>query len=259
MKKWIHKIKWRRIGWLASAVALLYVTIAASIVVDELAVSEININLNKNAKVYFLNEADITGYLDELNVKQAITPVGDIDLRQLERMIESNPYVADADVYVDALSRLQVRVEQRVPVLRIMNSNGVSYYSDARGNKMPLHPKFTPRVIVAAGQVTASDRVEDTTGQKQLNDLVWLTENLLSDEFFSHLIEQIWVDENQEIHIIPMIAQQDILLGTVDDVNIKLQNLKSFYTKTDVCRLNNYSQLNLKFKNQIVAVKKKPN
>ncbi len=256
MKKWLHNIKWRRIGWLAGALMLVYVTIAASYVVDKLLVSDVHIALNKNASVYFLNESDIQEYLKELRIEQGVTHIGDIDLSRLERMIESNPYVADAEVYVDALSTLQVRVEQRVPVLRIMNSSGVSYYTDAQGNKMPLHPNFTARVIVAAGQVIASDRIGDTLGKKQLSDLVFLTENILSDEFFSHLIEQIWVDENQEIHIVPMIAQQDVLIGTVNDAKTKLQNLKSFYTKTDACRLNNYSQLNLKFKNQVVATKR---
>jgi cell division protein FtsQ len=121
---------------------------------------------------------------------------------------------------------------------------------------MPLHPKFTARVIVASGQVLASNRLQDTVGQKQLNDLVFLTNEILQDDFLSHLIVQIWVDDNQEIHLIPMIAQEDILLGTITDANSKLQNLKSFYTQTNSNQLNNYSLINLKFKNQVVATKR---
>jgi cell division protein FtsQ len=219
-------------------------------------VSDVEILLNKNASVYFLTEEDITSYLNELSIHQGTTRIRDIDLAQLERMIESNGYVADAEVYIDALCKLHVLVEQRVPVLRIMNSSGVSYYVDASGNKMPLHPKFTARVIVASGQVLASNRLQDTVGQKQLNDLVFLANEILQDDFLSHLIVQIWVDDNQEIHLIPMIAQEDILLGTITDANSKLQNLKSFYTQTNSNHLNNYSLINLKFKNQVVATKR---
>jgi cell division protein FtsQ len=256
MKKWIHRIKWRRIAWLLTAVILIYVTIAASYRYDAQTLASINILLNKDAGVYFLSEENIEAYLHELSIKEGVSKLNEIDISQLEHMIESNGYVDDADVFIDALSGLHVQVKQRVPILRIMNNNGVSYYADNCGNKMPLHPKFTARVIVATGHIFANNRFNDTLGQKQFNDLILLTNEILKDDFFAHMIEQIWVDENDEIHLIPMIANQDILLGNTQQIESKLQNLKCFYLNADAARINTYSVVNLKFNDQVIATKR---
>lgn len=256
MKSRLQKIKWRRIAWLAASVVLMYVCVAASYRFDAQYVSAVSIILNKDADVFFLNEQNIQSYLDELSITSGETKLNDIDLAQLERMIESNGYVRDAEVYIDALAGLHVSVEQRVPVLRIMNNNGVSYYVDSLGNKMPLHPKFTPRVIVACGLISANDQITDTAGQKQLLDLVCLTNNILGDDFNARMIQQIWVDEVHNIHLVPMVAQQDILFGNEQQMEAKLSNLKRFYLNADAGKINTYSKLNLTFNNQVIATKR---
>ncbi len=259
MKKWIHRIKWRRVAWLLSALVLIYVSIAASYRFDAQTLTAVDITLNKDAGVFFLNEENIEAYLNELQIKTGESKLNEIDIAQLERMIESNGYVQQADVYIDAVSGLHVKVLQRVPVLRIINNNGVSYYTDAFGNKMPLHPKFTARVLVAGGHIIANNRYTDTLGQKQIDDLVLLANEVLKDDFFARMIEQIWVDDNEEIHLIPMIANQDILLGNANQIENKLLNLKSFYLNADAGIINTYSALNLKFNDQVIATKQNTN
>lgn len=242
--------------WLFATLVMVYTCIAASYRYDAQNLYAFDINLNTAAGAYFLNEEDIRNYLNELKITPGKTQMNKIYLAQLERMIESNGYVRSAEVYIDALSTLHVSVQQRNPVLRIMNSNNVSYYVDESASKMPLHPKFTARVLVAGGHISANDRQTDTLGQKQLNDLVFLTNEILRDDFFARMIEQIWVDENQEIHLVPMIAQQDILLGNAQQIDSKLQNLKAFYLNANPGLLNNYSIINLKFNNQVIATKR---
>src|SRR6185295_12746991 len=78
-------------------------------------------------------------------------PVNAIDYHKLESIIESNPFVESAQVFVDANENIEVSVKQRLPILRIINNQSVSYYLDNHGRRMPLSSKFTARVPVATG------------------------------------------------------------------------------------------------------------
>ena len=54
-----------------------------------------------------------------------------VDERAMEAILQSNPWVKDAQVFTDAARVLHVSVTQRVPVVRIFEQDGNSYYLDA--------------------------------------------------------------------------------------------------------------------------------
>jgi hypothetical protein len=83
-----------------------------------------------------------------------------------------------------------------------------------------------------------------------------LTNNILGDDFNARMIQQIWVDEVHNIHLVPMVAQQDILFGNEQQMEAKLSNLKRFYLNADAGKINTYSKLNLTFNNQVIATKR---
>ncbi|MCD8495579.1 MAG: hypothetical protein LRY45_02460 [Bacteroides graminisolvens] len=54
-------------------------------------------------------------------------------MERIERVLEEDPFVVDADAYVDSRSRVNVKISQREPMLRIIDNNGLNYYLDADG------------------------------------------------------------------------------------------------------------------------------
>jgi hypothetical protein len=63
-------------------------------------------------------------------------------------------------VYVDQHNILRIKVEQREPVLRILDNNGNNYYLDENGVKMPPSKNFAARALVASRKyIAVSDRL----------------------------------------------------------------------------------------------------
>ena len=139
-----------------------------------------------------------------------------------------------------------VEITQRKPVLRIMSGEG--YYVDEDGKIMPLSRKYTSRVVVATGNISR---------KFACNGLYPFIMTLRNDEFWDALVEQIVVEKGNEVVLIPKVGNFRIVLGTLDDMNEKLENLRLFLREGIVLKgWNVYKEINLKFKNQIVCVKR---
>src|SRR5690606_3954334 len=54
----------------------------------------------------------------------------------------ANPWVEEAQVYVDNKQKLHALVTQRVPVVRIFEKTGNSYYIDKNREPMPLSKQY---------------------------------------------------------------------------------------------------------------------
>lgn len=71
------------------------------------------------------------------------TNLGNLEVERMERVMEEDPFVANADTSVDQNNILHVRIKQREPLIRVLNNNGGNYYLDKKGVKCRL-PKTSP-------------------------------------------------------------------------------------------------------------------
>jgi cell division protein FtsQ len=77
------------------------------------------------------------------------------------------------------------------------------------------------------------------------------------DSFWSAQIDQIHVDGNSEINLIPRVGNHLVHLGTIENVEDKLRNLGAFYEKVlPEVGWNKYRIINLEYKDQIVCKKR---
>jgi cell division protein FtsQ len=163
---------------------------------------------------------------------------------------------------------LTIEIEQRLPVLRIINNYNQSFYIDYEGKLMPFSSKFTARVIVANGNISnlyyktktldllTLKGVDSMKSCNMINKLYTLAKFINKDKFWKSQIEQIYIEDNNDIEIIPKIGSQIILFGDIDRMTEKFRNLKVFYyEKINQTGWNKYKIINLKFKNQIVCTK----
>jgi cell division protein FtsQ len=204
-------------------------------------------------------EDDIRTILDkDFNELLMGAPVSTVDLKSIEARLEAEPNIADADVFLDSRTRLRVRVRPRQAALRIMDKLGQSYFVDVNGVKFPLSSRFTPRVVVANGNIPSFDRpmeeMDSTHIVRQLFDLWRLLE---SDLFLQALVEQIYVNEESDIVLIPKVGDHEIVFGKMDESAVeRLDNLKIFYREAyPHAGWTTYKQLNIKFKDQVIASK----
>jgi cell division protein FtsQ len=77
------------------------------------------------------------------------------------------------------------------------------------------------------------------------------------DKFLMALTEQLYVNFDGEIELIPKAGPTSILLGDAHMAESKLSRLKLFYRKgLPLAGWDTYSAVNLKYKEQIICTKK---
>ena len=199
-------------------------------------------------------DTSVNRFLDQTEVEKAIKrgygdiegkPVVSVNKDSLEHILADNPMVKSAQVYYSLDGYIHVNVTQRVPVLRIVSGKG--YYVDEEGKMMPLSSKYTARVMVATGNISQ---------QFACQQLYPFVMKLKEDKLWQALVEQIVVS-GKEVSLIPKVGNFRIVLGRLEGVEQKMENLRLFLEKGIALKgWNIYKEINLKFENQIVCVKR---
>ena len=181
----------------------------------------------------------------------------DLDVERIEQVLEQDPFIENAESFVDAAGNLNLKIFQRQPILRVIDNNNLNYYLDKNGVKMPLSKYFSARVPIVTGAVPPY--VSDFLLRKKyaLTQVFNLVQILNADAFFAPMIQQIVVDAAGEFTIIPILGDQKIRIGTLDDIEGKLDRLKIFYKEAMPYEgWKKYNSISVKYQGQIVCKKK---
>lgn len=184
-------------------------------------------------------------------------PLYKINLHKIENTLKSNSYIRKARVYADMDGVVHIEIEQRDPVLRIYNAANQDYYVDRDGYKIPVSPSYTPHVLVANGSIFEgfNGRI-DTLKSSVAKDLYQIAIAFEKDSLWNEQIEQLYVNGQKDIELVPRVGEQRIILGTADSLDVRMNNLRIFYKEVmPSVGWDFYKTINIKYTNQIVCVK----
>ncbi|MBL0308245.1 MAG: hypothetical protein IPP77_00645 [Bacteroidetes bacterium] len=244
-------------GVLSAAVLFVVVLTSAIKKQDELVCKNIQVKIDYDSGISFLNEREIKDRINYLSGGNIIgKPLSAVDFRVLEVEMEKNPFVDKAEVYLNQSQEVLVEVNQKRPILRVINNDGVSYYLSEKNERIPLSDNFTPHVAVALGSVETHENMKrDSIVQIALYSLI---QQIRKDEFLNAMIDQLIVKETGEIDLIPKSDSHLIHFGLVQENEIaeKLERLKIFYKEgLNKVGWTNYKSIDLRYKNQVVCEK----
>ena len=234
---------------------------------DKVPCRDIAIEVDHTTDNFFVTEDDVMDMILSKGDSLKGSPITSIPIGVYERHISANPSVKRAEVYTKHNGVFAVKVYQREPILRVLNSEGVSFYLDVEGFIMPTSQSYTARVPVASGFIsdklfemerhnvnTMSDSLKDSSC---LDELFELATFIKTHERWKSLIQQIRVESNGEITVVPTVGDHHILLGTTDKLELKFKKLQLFYMKgLNKTGWDQYSHINLKYKDQVICTKK---
>lgn len=218
----------------------------------------LKIDINHDQGNYFVDQQDVQALIEQhLGGNILGMPIGSINLETLEAYLEHNHYVENAEVYVDLNSTLWVKIAQRSPLARVIDVDNQSYYISKEGDKMPVSRVFSSRVPVISGYFKDNGK---TTGLLEKSDAKEVYELLLqihNDPFLDALVEQIYVEQEGDLILIPKIGNLEIEFGAVERVDEKFKTLKTLYLEgMNGIGWNKYKSVSLKYEGQIVCKKK---
>ena len=189
------------------------------------------------------------------------TTTKDIPVAEIEKRISELRELKVAEVYMTIDRRLKIYVDQRDPLMRVMPDEGGDFFVDDEGVVVRKRNLYSPRLHIVGGNINITSAmlngvsVLDTTIRYTvLRDIYHLVDYIRNDRFWSAQIDQIYVDRDDEIDLIPRVGSYVIHFGTTENYEGKLRNLETFYEKVlpDI-GWNKYSMISLEFKDQIVC------
>lgn len=255
----MKSINWKLIGvitlWILGLSAVISSFAFTEIKQRSVLCKSILIDINRDDENYFINKADVLKILYSTGDSLIGTRVDDIPLSLLERLIVANKYIKSAKVFIDVKGNLQVEIEQRKPLLRIINNTYQSFYIDEEGYKMPLSALYSARSIVSNGHIVESyDGKNDTLQTDLASSLYVLSKFIKANEFWDAQIEQIYIEQNSDFVFIPRVGDHKIIFGDTSNMVEKFDNLMIFYNKAlPKVGWQTYHTINVKYKGQIVA------
>lgn len=182
-------------------------------------------------------------------------PLGSVDIERLERVLVKEPFIWDANVFVDANEYVHITVEPREPILRIIDNNGQSYYLDKEGVRMPLSEHFSAKVLVASGNIPPFIPDYQKKEKHTLTHLYEFAQKVQEDDFLQHMVEQLYINNRREWKMAPKIGNQKILLGRYSSkIDDKIERLKVYYKEIPPYKgWQKYREIDLRFDGQVVC------
>ena len=194
--------------------------------------------------------------------------LGSINIGLLEKIINTNSFISKAEVFSTIDGKVNIEINQRRPIVRIVNANDESFYIDDQGVFMPLSDVYTARVPIANGflfdketerNVLKYDGENCDTSVKisRVDEVFHVADYIFHHSFWNAQVEQIYVNASGEIELIPRVGSQNIILGSSENIEKKLNKLYLFYREgLSKTGWNKYKTINLKYEGQIVCTKK---
>ncbi|MBN1251971.1 MAG: hypothetical protein JXR51_06705 [Bacteroidales bacterium] len=229
--------------------------------------TSINITYKDTILDKFISKQEILKIIDPENQKVLGKKLDEINVAELEKKISTQHFVKSAEVYKKINGELNVELYQRKPIIRIINKYGKSFYISENGVILPISKNFIPRLPIVTGNINFSpdfDTITNITNYKiinkdikLLNDIFTLANFIKNNELWNAQIQQIYINNENEFEIIPLVGNQTIIIGNIEDFEEKFIKLETIYKNGfSVENINNYKEINLKYKNQVICVKK---
>lgn len=207
----------------------------------------VDVFVHDSVEVTFINRKEVLSLVRESGFNPVGKEVCTINTELLEKALKKNPRIKRAECFKTTDGNIKVEIYQRVPVMRVMSMNG-NYYIDSEAETMPVSTNYSVFVPLASGFISE---------EFAKNELFKLALFLQENEFWNAQISQIYVHPNNDISFIPRVGDQEILIGSLDNLEEKLSSLMSLYNNGfSELGWNRYKKINLKYEHQVICTKK---
>ena len=209
-------------------------------------VSKIAVKFVSNEPNYFLNDSIINRIVSKDDDDLMELTLSEVDIKKIEEKVAESPYVDSVEVSKNIDGVIEFDVKTNVPIARVTSPKG-EFYISKTGHRMPLSKLGSAEVMLISGDIKESE----------FEDLSFFIQTIQEDEFFSNHFIGIEKVGKRSYNLLVNNANFYIELGTLNNFERKLKNLKLFYEQyINFVGTEQYEKLSLKFVNQVVATKR---
>ena len=218
---------------------LFYSTISVNNLRD---ISKTDIYIHDSSNLFITKDSIKSAVIEIITTKNIHK--SSVHLKALEFELNKIELVRKSNVFIDVNGTIVIDIEQRKPIARFIDNKS---YLDEDGLVMPKSKYYSARVPVIKGYANT---------QNQLDLIYKLSNYIKDDKFLSQSATEILIDSNSNFSIKLRDYRFKILIGQLNNLDLKIKNFKAFYINASANQiLNKYSVINLQFDNQVVCVK----
>lgn len=241
------------LGWLCLVGCIGFTIYYAYMQREAVRCDSIVVNINPNSP-RFMNETEIVSMVEKSGEPIIGQRLSNINISKLQTKLTSFSTLNNVEIFrkVDSKGfsfkgKLVISVDERTPVVRIKNSTD-DYYLDKEGVKVPVSLTYVERIMIVSGTIP---------DEKIIKSLLKMADFVNRNEFWRAQIEQVFVQANGQLLILPQVGDYLIEFGTPDDYELKFRNLKAVYQQGfKNLGWNKYKFISVKYRNQVVCTKK---
>jgi cell division protein FtsQ len=204
--------------------------------------------------VYFVDEKQVLkSIMTEFPMLSAGLSMQEVNLNQIEKMVETQGFVKNAEVFADLKGNIMVEITQHQPMARIVRPLAADGYISTEGVILPTSPTYTSRVMTVEGAFAESLLRQENIAESQA-DLLQLIRYIHEDEFWSAQITGLDIPRKNDIRLYQQVGRQVIEIGDATDLEEKFKKINLFYEQILPAKgWNAYSRVSVKYKGQIVC------
>ena len=228
-------------------VALLIALISFTVIHNaSRKVEKLDVAFVQPVENYFINDSVIREVINKDDKDILKQTLNEVDVKKIEEKVSKSPYVDSVQVSKDINGHLRLDIKANKAVARISAPKN-EFYLTEKGTKMPLSKLSSANVILVSGDVKPNEYEE----------LSKFVQALKADDLLKNHIIAVQKVGQRSYNLIVNTGNYYIELGTLNNFEQKLHNLKLFYNQyIDYIGTGDYEKLTLKFVNQVVATKR---
>ncbi len=231
----------------------------------ELECKGVEIVIRDSAQLKFVTSETVLHWLADSAMRTVGMPLRKVDVYAVERLIERQNYVSQADAYTAIDGLLHIVLSQRRPMIRVVSESGHNFYVDSTLVLLPPQADCIAEVPVVSGRLPFGfppdhfGRLDEKKFHRErelLHNLLNFVHQVDTDRFLTALTAQIYYD-GKEVRLLPRVGQQTIRFGELTDsaaVAARLRKLSRFYQKSfGEGWWRSAAEIDLRFRGQVIC------
>ncbi|MEG1555453.1 MAG: hypothetical protein RR356_01860 [Bacteroidales bacterium] len=240
-------------------ISVIVVLVLAAVKMPNRQCSEVNVKLHYSGEVPTVSESEILSLINQAGIETVGLKLKEVDMEGINHTLSTHPYIKSINEVYFAGTQLLIDVTLKNVLLHVYPKSGDQYFIDDEGKLLPFSSRVKDNIMVVNGNIGTVYKPNSNikTQKSNINAVFNIAKLIEENEFYTAQFRQLYVNDKNEIEIVPTVGKHVILFGDDKNAEEKLFNLKETYTNgLAYMGMDQYSLLDVRFKNRVIARKK---
>jgi cell division protein FtsQ len=239
-------------------IGIITVAILAIVKMRARECDKIQVTIQFEGEYPTVTESDVINMIKKSGVQLIGKELKEIDLGEVSAVIAQNPFILQTNkIYFQNKSAV-IDITLKKILLHVYPQKGEQYFIDENGHFLPYSPEVRDNLIIANGNIKTQYKPDSRIDDKSIISSIFRIAQLIEEnEFYAAQFRQLYVNDQNEIEIIPTVGKHVILFGDEKNAAEKLFNLKETYKNgLTYVGMDQYALLDVRYKNRVIAKKR---